>query len=255
MKPVKLLSWNVNGLRAIYRKGFLDWFRKQNADIICVQETKATEEQLPVDLVEIPGYHSYFTSAERKGYSGVALWSKEKPKRVSTDMGIKRFDAEGRMIRADYPGFVLLDVYFPNGGASHERLMYKLDFYDSLLDYIARLKRRKLIICGDFNTAHEEIDLARPKQNQTISGFLPQEREWIDKLIARGMLDTFRLFNREGGNYTWWDYQTRARERNVGWRIDYFFISKSLKKTVKSAFIQPEVMGSDHCPVGIELSL
>lgn len=255
MRLIKLVSWNVNGLRAIHRKGFLDWLTTQNADIVCAQETKASPDQLPGDLIEIPGYSSYFASAERKGYSGVALWTREKPKRMGTDMGIPRFDVEGRVIRADYPAFTLLDVYFPNGGASHERLMYKLDFYESFLAYVSKLKRRKVIICGDFNTAHREIDLARPKQNETVSGFLPDERAWIDRLIDHGFIDTFRIFNQESGNYTWWDYQTRARERNVGWRIDYFFTSKSLRKQVESAFIQPEAMGSDHCPVGITLTV
>lgn len=250
-----MLSWNVNGLRAIHKKGFLKWLMAQKADIVCAQETKASEDQLPPDLIDIPGYHSYFSSAVRKGYSGVALWTREKPKRMDSGMGITRFDVEGRIIRADYPSFTLLGVYFPNGGASHERLVYKLDFYESFLEYVARLKQKKLIVCGDFNTAHREIDLARPKQNETVSGFLPQEREWIDRLIAHGFLDTFRILNQEGGNYTWWDYQTRARDRNVGWRIDYFFISRNLRKHVKAAWIQPEVMGSDHCPVGIEIAV
>ena len=158
------------------------------------------------------------------------------------------------MIRADYRDFTLLNVYFPNGGASHERLEYKLDFYDSFLRYVADLRKRSIIICGDFNTAHKEIDLARPKENRTVSGFLPEERAWLDRLIASGFTDSFRMYNQEPGNYTWWDYQTRARTRNVGWRIDYFFVSRSLKKRVTSAFIMSQVMGSDHCPIGIEIT-
>jgi exodeoxyribonuclease-3 len=255
VKPIKILSWNVNGLRAIHRKGFLEWFASQKADIVCVQETKASEDQLPDDLKTITGYKGYFTSAERRGYSGVALWAREEPRHVETRMGIGRFDVEGRMIQVTYPSFTLLNVYFPNGGASHERLEYKLDFYDSFLGYMSRLKSRKIMICGDFNTAHNEIDLARPKQNSTISGFLPDERAWLDKLVEHGFIDTFRMFTQEGGHYTWWDYQTRARERNVGWRIDYFFASSTLKRRIRSAFIQPEVMGSDHCPVGIEVEV
>jgi exodeoxyribonuclease-3 len=255
MNTVKIVSWNVNGLRAIYKKGFVDWFSSQNADIVCAQETKASPEQLPEDLRDIPGYHSFFSSAERKGYSGVAIWAREEPRSFTTELGIKRFDIEGRVMRIDYSSFILLNVYFPNGGASHERLEYKLDFYDTFLSYISGLKRKKIVVCGDFNTAHEEIDLARPKHNQNISGFLPQERAWIDKLISRGFLDTFRLFSDEGGHYTWWDYQTRARERNIGWRIDYVFITRNLRNLIKSAFIQPEVMGSDHCPVGIEIDM
>jgi exodeoxyribonuclease-3 len=255
MNRIKILSWNVNGLRAVHKKGFLEWFAAQNADIVCVQETKAAEDQLPEDLRVIPGYESYFVSAERRGYSGVALWSREQPKRVTAEMSIKRFDAEGRMIRVDFPSFTLFNVYFPNGGASHERLEYKLDFYDSFLGYISRLRSKRIVVCGDFNTAHKEMDLARPKQNQTVSGFLPSERAWLDRLIEHGFLDSFRMFTDEGGHYTWWDYQTRSRERNVGWRIDYFFVSKSLKRRISSAYIQPEVMGSDHCPVGIEMQI
>jgi exodeoxyribonuclease-3 len=252
---MKILSWNVNGLRAIHGKGFLKWLSSQKADIVCVQETKASEDQIPEDLRAIAGYRGYFVAAERKGYSGVALWARQVPKHVETRMGIERFDIEGRMIQVTYPSFTLLNVYFPNGGASHERLEYKLDFYDSFLSHVSRLRRKRIIICGDFNTAHKEVDLARPKQNQTISGFLPIERVWLDKLVEHGFVDTFRMFTQEGGHYTWWDYQTRARERNVGWRLDYFFVSSNLGRRMRAAFIQPEVMGSDHCPVGIELEI
>jgi exodeoxyribonuclease-3 len=254
-EKLKVVSWNVNGLRAIHRKGFLDWFKSENADIICVQETKASREQVPEELIDIPGYHPHFVSAERKGYSGVAIWSKKKPRSIKTELGIGRFDIEGRMIQADFGGLTIFNVYFPNGGASHERLRFKLDFYDSFLYYLARLRRRKIVICGDFNTAHKEIDLARPKENRTRSGFLPEERAWLDSLVGKGFLDSFRLYNQETGHYTWWDYQTRARERNVGWRIDYFFVSRNLKTQMRDAFIRPGVMGSDHCPVGIEIGI
>lgn len=252
---MKIISWNVNGLRAIYKKGFINWFLFQKPGILCVQETKAAENQLPEELKKIKEYHSYFTEAEKKGYSGAALWTRERPEKIETKLRIKRFDTEGRMIQADYPSFILFNVYFPNGKSSPERLQFKLDFYDTFLDYIDHLKSRgkKLIICGDFNTAHKEIDLARPKENENVSGFLLEERVWMDKLISHGFLDTFRLFEKGGGHYTWWDMKTRARERNVGWRIDYFFISKNLRKNIKSAFIQYEVMGSDHCPIGIEI--
>jgi exodeoxyribonuclease-3 len=252
---MKLVSWNVNGLRAVLKKGFMEWFLSSKADMVCLQETKMSEAQLPPELKEIEGYHSFFAEAEKKGYSGVALFSKEKPKSITRELGIKRFDGEGRMIRADYNDFILFNVYFPNGKASKERLQFKMDFYEAFLATINDLKKKgkRLIICGDMNTAHKEIDLARPKENETVSGFLPEEREWIDRMITSGFIDTFRLFVKEGGRYSWWDYKTRARERNIGWRIDYFFISENLKKSIIKASIESAVMGSDHCPISIEM--
>jgi len=254
---MKILSWNVNGLRAAHKKGFLDWFVSESPDIMCVQETKACRAQLPEAVTDIDGYFSCFTEAERKGYSGVGLWSKKEPLKISTALGIERFDAEGRLLRADFRNFILFNVYFPNGKASPERLRYKLDFYDAFLEYILPLRKKgkKLIICGDVNTAHKEIDLARPKENEKFSGFLPVERAWIDRFLSAGFLDTFRVFHEEGGNYTWWDLKTRSRKRNVGWRIDYFFISKGLKNVLRSAFILPGVEGSDHCPTGIQIGM
>ncbi|NLL62576.1 MAG: exodeoxyribonuclease III [Candidatus Atribacteria bacterium] len=252
---MRLLSWNVNGLRAIYNKNFNIWLG-QPADIYCIQETKLQPEQIPDELINRPNCYSFFSHAEKKGYSGVALWTKQKPIGFSDAMGIPRFDVEGRFMRLDFPEFVLFNIYFPNGKASQERLQYKLDFYETFLKMAVSLLKegRRVIICGDVNTAHKEIDLARAKENEKTSGFLPIEREWIDRLIEAGFIDTFRYFNSEPDNYSWWDYKTRARERNVGWRIDYFFISENLKDNLKSAFIQSEVAGSDHCPVGIDLS-
>lgn len=257
MKKIKMYSWNVNGLRAVYKKGFLDWFTKEGPYILCIQETKATQEQLPSDLKNIQGYHTYYRSAERKGYSGVALFTKAEPATVSTGFGINRFDSEGRIQMADYKSFVLFNIYFPNGKASMERLRFKMEFYDAFLDFADKLKRKgkRLVICGDVNTAHKEIDLARPKENENISGFLPQERAWIDKLVNHGYVDTFRMFNHKPGQYTWWDLKTKARERNVGWRIDYFFVSDNFGKNVKRSYILPEVMGSDHCPIGIDITV
>ncbi len=257
MKEITLLSWNVNGIRAAYKKGFLDWFKSANPDILCLQETKANKEQLNDELINVPGYHSYFCSGERKGYSGVAIYSKEKPLKIETKIGVEKFDNEGRILIAHYDKFILLNIYFPNGKARKERLIYKLEFYEAFLDFVNNLKNKgnKLVICGDVNTAHKEIDLARPKENEKTSGFLPEERQWIDKFIESGFIDTFRLFNNEPNQYTWWDMITRARERNVGWRIDYFFVSNNLKPQVKNAFISPEVMGSDHCPVGLILKV
>ena len=255
MTKVRILSWNVNGIRAAYKKGLLNWFSKEKPDILCVQEIKAVKEQLSDDLINVDGYASYFSSAERKGYSGTATYTKVNPVKVVNGIGIKKFDSEGRFLVTDFTDFILFNIYFPNGKAKEERLQYKMDFYEAFLKYLKKLLKqdKKIVICGDVNTAHKEIDLARPKPNEKISGFLPQEREWIDKLLEAGFIDTFRKFNQKPEQYTWWDMMTRARERNVGWRIDYFFISENLRDNLKNAFILPEVMGSDHCPVGIEL--
>ena len=258
MSRLHLLSWNVNGIRSVHRKDcFLPLLRDDAPDILCVQETKAQEEQLPRELREVPGYHVYFSSAEKKGYSGVALYTKEKPGRVSRELGIPKFDSEGRVLIAEYDDFILFNVYFPNGKASPERLAYKMEFYDAFLEHVDKLKNqgRNLLICGDVNTAHKEIDLARPKENEKISGFLPEERAWMDKLLSHGYLDTFRIYVGEREHYSWWSLRTRARERNVGWRLDYFFVNQEFRDAVKNAFILTEVMGSDHCPVGVELEL
>jgi exodeoxyribonuclease-3 len=254
MARYRLLSWNVNGLRAIAKKGFRQWLLESSPDILCIQETKSHPEQLDEDLLDIDGYHVHFAAAERKGYSGVAIYSREKPKRV-TGLGIQRFDIEGRSLIAEFDHFTLFNIYYPNGKASKERLQYKMDFYDAFLQVaLARHQAgQPLVICGDVNTAHQPIDLARPKENETVSGFLPEERAWIDRFLSHGFYDTFRLFNQEAGQYTWWDYKTRARERNIGWRLDYFFISQDLKSCLNSAFILSDVTGSDHCPIGIEI--
>ena len=256
MSTVRALSWNVNGIRAVHKKGFLDWFHEVRPDILCLQETKAAEEQLPPELREMEEHHSYFSSAARKGYSGVALYTKAEPVSVAPGFGVEAFDSEGRTLMADYGHFVLLNVYFPNGKASPERLQYKMDFYDAFLKFLDTLQAegRNVVVCGDVNTAHKEIDIARPKENSKISGFLPKERAWMDELVAHGYVDTFRMFNDEPGQYTWWDQVTRARDRNVGWRIDYFFVSEGFAGQVKAGYILPDVMGSDHCPIGIEIT-
>ena len=255
MKKLKLLSWNVNGIRAAQKKGFVNWLLKENPDILCVQETKAHIEQLTEDLINPNGYKTYWSSGERKGYSGVATFVKQAPKSFETGFGVKKLDCEGRILITDFDDFILFNIYFPNGQRDSERLKYKLEFYDEFLKYVNNLKKKdkKIIICGDVNTAHKEIDLARPKENINTSGFLPIERAWVDQFVNCGYIDTFRQFNSDGGNYTYWDPITRAIERNVGWRIDYFFISPNLQKNLKKAFIMPEVMGSDHCPLGIEV--
>ena len=258
MREMRLLSWNVNGIRAVQRKGFADWFNREKPDVLCLQETKAHPDQLDDGVLSPPGYQVYWSyPAERRGYSGVALFTREKPKEVGYGLGDSKLDMEGRVIMARYPGFILFNIYYPNGSRSRERLDYKMAFYDDFLRYADRLKKagERLVICGDFNTAHKEIDLARPKENAKKSGFLPEERAWIDKFIGHGYVDVFRQFHKEPDNYTYWDQKTRARERNVGWRIDYFFVNESFAPQVADAFIMPEVMGSDHCPIGLTLKL
>jgi exodeoxyribonuclease-3 len=252
---MKIISWNVNGYRSALTKGFGKFLAGSGADIVGLQEVKAAPEQLKAGDMAIAGYESRWFPAERKGYSGVAVFFKEPPLTASNGFGIKRFDCEGRVLTLEYPEFYLLNVYFPNGGQGPERLAYKLEFYEAFLEHIEKLRktRKAVIFCGDVNTAHREIDLARPKENVENSGFMPIERAWLDKITDLGWTDTFRLFHPEPGRYTWWDYKTRARERNVGWRIDYFFINQEKQGLIKDSFILPEIQGSDHCPVGIEL--
>jgi exodeoxyribonuclease III len=257
MKTVDLISWNVNGLRAAHKKDFLSWMLRSGPEILCVQETKASEDQLPGELISVPGYHAYFSSAEKKGYSGVAIYSKSKPAKVKTSWGDDRFDGEGRVLSADFGPFILYNIYFPNGKASPDRLRYKMGFYESFLKHAGGLNRRRkgIIVCGDVNTAHREIDLARPKENEKVSGFLPGERAWMDRFLASGFTDAFRAFEPGAGHYTWWDMKSGARSRNVGWRIDYFFVNETLKPMMRSASILKDVMGSDHCPIRLVLEL
>ncbi len=254
---MKLASWNVNGLRAVCKKGFLDFFKSSGVDVLCLQETKCQLDQVPPECAAPAGYTTQYHCAVKKGYSGVATFSKLPPLRVDRGFDIPRLDGEGRVLTYVYPFFTLFNIYFPNGKMSPERLAFKMDFYDSFLKVIEKYRKRgedRIVICGDVNTAHREIDLARPKENSKSSGFLAQERAWIDKLLAAGFVDTFREFEKGPGHYSYWDQFSFARERNVGWRIDYFFISENLRPRLKNAFIWPHVMGSDHCPVGIELS-
>jgi len=254
---MKLVSWNVNGVRAVDKKGFFDWFQKEKPDILCLQEIKAMSDQFPPHLKNTPGYHVFINPAERKGYSGVATYSKQQPRQIKNGFGIEKFDNEGRTLITEYDDFVLFNIYFPNGKQSEERLNYKLDFYNTFLDYADELKQqgKNIIVCGDFNTAHNPIDLANPKANEKNSGFLPVERAWINTFIDHGYVDTFREFNKKPGQYSWWSYRMQARGRNVGWRLDYFFVNKEFFNNLKNAFILKEVIGSDHCPVGIEIEM
>lgn len=253
---ITLLSWNVNGIRAVAKKGFLEWLESASPDILCVQETKANEQQLSPELLSPVGYRSYWSSALKKGYSGVAVYTRTEPIHVDTSLGIPRFDEEGRVLQLEFEAFTLLNVYFPNGKSGSDRLAFKMDFYDAFLDRVEELRKQNkpLVFVGDVNTAHSEIDLARPKENEKVSGFLPTERAWIDTVIARGYVDTFRKLHPEEVKYSWWDLKSRARERNVGWRIDYIFATEDLLPAIKRAFIMTDVTGSDHCPVGIEIA-
>jgi len=254
---MKILSWNVNGYRAVLKKGFGGFLAAENPDILGLQEVKSCPDQLAPGDTAFPGYNCGWNCAERKGYSGVAAFYRKEPLTVTNGFGEKRFDCEGRVIKLEYPEFFLLNVYFPNGGQGPERLKYKLEFYDAFLAHIEELRKtgKAVIFCGDVNTAHKEIDLARPKENVGNSGFMPIERAWLDRITAAGWVDTFRALHPEPDQYTWWDYKTRARERNVGWRIDYFFINGEKRSLIKDAFILPQVQGSDHCPAGITLAV
>ena len=251
---VKILSWNVNGLRSAYKKRFLKWLKSSKADIICLQEIRSAEEQIPEELKNVRGYYSYFNpSKTKKGYSGTAVYTKIKPLSVNTRSGLRRFDDEGRFLELKFKDFTLIDLYIVYGGRQKENMGYKIGVYRHLLSYLKKRKNEKIILMGDFNIAHTESDLAQPKNNKNNTMFTPNERKQIDRLISLGFIDTFRKFNQKGGNYTWWVAYANARKRNLGWRIDYAFASKSLAKKIKNASIYPKVMGSDHCPIGIGL--
>ena len=261
---MKLISWNVNGIRATVQKGFFDFLHAEQPDILCLQETKAHQEQLDSALLEHEQYKTYWHSGERKGYSGVATFSKD-PLEVTYGLGEEKFDREGRVLISKIPApalktgyFLLYNIYFPNGGSGPERLAYKMEFYAYVLErFKSHLKEGiPTIICGDFNVAHMDVDLARPKENVKTSGFLPEERAWFDSLLAAGFVDSFRHFHPDAvEQYSWWDQRFRARDRNIGWRIDYFVLSPDLLPFVKKAFILQDVFGSDHCPVGVEFEV
>jgi len=259
-KQLKLISWNVNGLRAAMKKDFLGSFQKLDADVVAIQETKLQDSQLDADMRGISAYQTFWSHCTvKKGYSGVGTYSRVAPAGVCYGIGEPRFDAEGRIIEMDFGGLLFFNVYFPNGQMSAERLQYKLDFYEAFFDYADRRRRegKSLVICGDYNTAHNEIDLANPKANENTSGFLRIERDWLDRIVARGYVDTFRHFHPDTVKYSWWTYRFKARERNIGWRIDYFFVTNDLIEAgrVKEAFIDNDIHGSDHCPIGLVVEL
>lgn len=253
---MRIISWNVNGLRAIHKKDSFNWLIKESPEIFCFQEVKAIPDQLPDEVRNPKGYFSYFNSPDaKKGYSGVALYTKKEPINIIYGMKNEISDPEGRIVGGEFKDFFLLNVYFPNGGGGPERLAYKLKFYDEFLSFIDKLRKKKpVIFCGDVNTAHKEVDLARPKENEKNTGFLPEERAWISKVISSGYVDTFReLHPIDIGAYTYWDMKTYARDRNVGWRIDYFFVSNELLTKVQNSLILSDIFGSDHCPITLEL--
>ena len=247
---MKLLCWNVNGVRSILKKGFADFVKKENPDILCLQEVKASQEDA---AVELKGYEPYWNAADRPGYSGVAVFTKTKPLSVKNGIGIVKHDKEGRVVTLEFKDFYVVNVYVPNSKRELERLPYRAKEWDvDFLKYLKKLEKKKpLIFCGDLNVAHREIDLANPKANVKNHGFTPEERAGFDNLVKAGFIDTFREFEKSGGCYTWWSQFGNCRKRNIGWRIDYFLISSSLRPRLKEAFILNKVMGSDHCPVGI----
>ncbi|NLN85678.1 MAG: exodeoxyribonuclease III [Candidatus Cloacimonetes bacterium] len=254
---LKLWSWNVNGLRAVMNKDFMAVLQRESPDWLGLQETKLHEHQIPPQLSTPDGYHVYWSHAQRKGYSGTAVLSKTEPLSVSEGLGVEEFDTEGRTIRCEYESFIIYNIYFPNGQMNDERLDFKLRFYDTCLQKMEkdRATGKMVIVTGDYNTAHKEIDLANPKANENTSGFLPIERAWLDKITELGWMDTFRMFHPEPKRYSWWSYRSGARPRNVGWRIDYFFVNSEAKDRVVDADIRDDIMGSDHCPVTLEITL
>ena len=252
---MKIISYNVNGIRAAISKGFLDWLQSADPDVICLQEIKATEDQIPTEAISAAGYpFQYYFSAQKKGYSGVAILSKTKPKNVVIGSGISHMDFEGRTIRADFETLSVMSLYLPSGTNS-DRLGYKFQFMDDFHSYINTLKKEipNLIIGGDYNICHEAIDIHDPVRNKTVSGFLPEERIWLDGFMKSGFIDSFRFFNKQPNNYTWWSYRAGARGNNKGWRIDYLLANESLKDRLKRAVILPDAVHSDHCPILVEV--
>jgi exodeoxyribonuclease III len=257
-KSARIYSWNINGIRAATKKGLADWIRGSNAEIIGLQEVRADLEAIPPEINDLEHYHPHFVAAERKGYSGVGLLSKRKPDRVDTRLEEERFDVEGRIQIARFGRLVVANGYFPNGSGkdrSNDRVPYKLDWYGALFDRVERWRRAgyRVLVMGDYNTAHREIDLARPKDNRKTSGFLPEECAELDRWIDAGWVDTFRAFEPGPGHYSWWSQRFGVRAKNIGWRIDYILASPSAMPFVENAFIEPDTQGSDHCPIGVDL--
>lgn len=252
---MRVLSYNVNGIRAALKKGFADWLQAADPDVLCIQETKALQEQVDTGVFEDLGYHHYWFSAQKKGYSGVAILTKKEPNKVVCGSGIDHMDFEGRILRVDFDEVSVMSLYLPSG-TNVDRLDYKFKFMDEFQDYIEKLKKEipNLVICGDYNICHEAIDIHDPVRNKTVSGFLPEERSWLDGFMKSGFIDSFRYLNSEPHQYSWWSYRANARNNNKGWRIDYALVSTPLKENISRSFILPEAKHSDHCPVGLELN-
>ena len=252
---MKIISYNVNGIRAAISKGFIEWLISANPDVICLQEIKATEDQIPTDVISEAGYpFQYYFSAQKKGYSGVAILCKSEPKNVVFGTGIENMDFEGRNLRVDFDALSVMSMYLPSG-TNNDRLGYKFQYMDTIQEYIVNLRNEipNLVVCGDYNICHEAIDIHNPKGNEKTSGFLPEERAWLDSFMKTGMIDTFRHLNKEPDNYSWWSYRANARNNNKGWRIDYCLAAAPLKDKIKRALILPEAKHSDHCPVLVEI--
>lgn len=252
---MRIISYNLNGIRSAIKKGFLEWLATNPADVVCVQETKAERENVDHSLFDALGYHGYWFSAEKKGYSGVAIFTKHVPDAIFYGNGIMQSDAEGRVIRLDFGDITVVNAYFPSGTSGDIRQTYKYQWLDEFYEYIADLRKTRpnLVICGDYNIAHKEIDIHNPVSNKKSSGFLPEERAWMDKFLGSGFIDTFRNFNQDAHRYSWWTVRANARANNKGWRIDYISVTDTLKDRLKGAEIYPDIVHSDHCPVFVEL--
>ena len=253
---MKIITYNLNGIRAAMSKGLIDWISQVSPDVLCVQEIKANPDQVGVFEFEELGYHHYWYPAQKKGYSGVAIFTKQKPKHIEYGCGIKEYDDEGRILRIDFEEFSVMSVYHPSGSSGDLRQAFKMEWLEAFLNYINQLKATypNLVICGDFNICHKAIDIHNPKSNANTSGFLPEEREWMEQFINSGFVDSFRHFNQEPHQYSWWSYRAGSRAKNLGWRIDYNFVTDNLKNKISRSVILPSAIHSDHCPVLLEMS-
>ena len=254
---MKIISYNVNGIRAALKKGFAEWLQQENPDIICLQETKANKEQVETQVLSDLGYHLNWFSAQKKGYSGVATFSKQKPDNIIYGIGIEKYDFEGRMLRTDFGDLTLINSYFPSGTTGTIRQDFKMNYLDDVQKYIDKLKKERpnIVLCGDYNICHHPIDISKPENKKGVSGFLPEEREWVTKFLESGFIDSFRMFDESADKYSWWSYRAGSRAKNLGWRIDYNMVSEALRTNIIDAKILPDVVHSDHCPIVVELKL